>query len=41
MVQKYKNIVIRKIPEILLDKCKYDVDNYNLNIIQSSESEEE
>ena len=41
IMKKYKNIVIRKIPEILLDKCKYDVDNYNLNIIQSSESEEE
>lgn len=41
IVNKYKNIIIRKIPEILLNKCKYDVDNYNLNIVQTFESEEE
>lgn len=37
----YKNIIIKKIPEMLLDKCKFGVDNYNLNIINPPEYEEE
>lgn len=30
----YKNIVLKKIPEMLLNKCEYDVDNYNLNTVE-------
>lgn len=30
---KYPNIKIKKIPQMLLDKCEFGVDNYNLNII--------
>ena len=29
----YKNITIKKIPQMLLDKCEFSKDNYNLNII--------
>ena len=36
-----KNIVIKKIPQSLLANCEYDVDNYNLNIINPPEYEEE
>ena len=32
IMNKYKNIIIKKIPEMLLNKCKYNVDNYNLNV---------
>lgn len=37
---KYKNIILKKIPEMLLNKCEYGVENYNLNIIED-ESEEQ
>lgn len=30
---KYPNITIKKIPQMLLSKCEFDRDNYNLNII--------
>lgn len=30
---KYPNITIKKIPQMLLSKCEFDKDNYNLNII--------
>ena len=30
---KYPNITIKKIPQMLLSKCEFDMDNYNLNII--------
>ncbi len=33
VASKYSNIKLKKIPEAILSKCKYDVDNYNLNII--------
>jgi len=36
----YKNIKIKKIPQMLLGRCEYGVDNYNLNIL-SLPSEEE
>lgn len=36
----YKNIKIKKIPEMLLSKCEFGKDNYNLNIINSPECEE-
>jgi adenine-specific DNA-methyltransferase len=31
--RQYKNIVIKKIPEMLLGKCEYGKDDYSLNII--------
>lgn len=37
----YKNIKIKKIPEMLLSKCEFGKDNYNLNIINPPEYEEE
>ena len=37
----YKNIKINKIPEMLLSKCEFGKDNYNLNIINPPEYEEE
>ena len=30
--KKYSNIEIKKIPEMLLEKCEFNVENYNLNI---------
>lgn len=30
---KYSNITIKKIPQMLLSKCEFDRDNYDLNII--------
>lgn len=30
---KYPNIKIKKIPQMLLDRCEFGIDNYNLNII--------
>ena len=32
--KRYDNIIVRKIPNSILDKCKYGVDNYNLNIVE-------
>lgn len=32
--RRYDNITVRKIPKSILDKCKYGVDNYNLNIVE-------
>lgn len=37
----YKNIKIKKIPEMLLSKCEFGKDNYNFNIINPPEYEEE
>lgn len=37
----YKNIKIKKIPEMLLSKCEFGKENYNLNIINPPEYEEE
>ena len=31
--KKYSNIEIKKIPEMLLEKCEFNVENYNLNIM--------
>ena len=31
--KRYDNITIRKIPQSVLSKCEFGVDNYNLNII--------
>jgi adenine-specific DNA-methyltransferase len=37
---KYPNIIIKKIPQMLLSKCEFDKDNYNLNIINPPAYEE-
>jgi len=34
---RYKNIIIKKIPQILFDRCEFGKDNYNLNIIDVPE----
>lgn len=36
-----KNISIKKIPQSLLKNCEFDVDNYNLNIINPPEYDDE
>lgn len=41
LMNKYKNIMIKKIPESLLKKCKFNVDNYNLNVIEEIDDDEE
>ncbi|MGI6502118.1 MAG: site-specific DNA-methyltransferase [Anaerostipes sp.] len=37
----YKNIVIKKLPQMLLDKCEFAVENYNFNIVNPTEYEED
>ena len=32
---------MKKIPQSVLDKCEYSVDNYNLNIVEVLECDEE
>lgn len=32
-VKAYKNIAIKKIPQMLLDSCQFSKENYNLNIV--------
>ena len=39
--RRYENITVRKIPQSVLDKCEYGVDNYNLNIVNPPELDEE
>ena len=39
--KKYSNIEIKKIPEMLLEKCEFNIENYNLNIINTPIYEEE
>lgn len=34
---KYKNIKIKKIPEMLLNRCEYGIDSYSLNVIEEEE----
>jgi adenine-specific DNA-methyltransferase len=36
-----KQIVIKKIPQMLLSKCEFGKDNYNLNIVNPPVYEEE
>ena len=38
---RYDNINVRKIPQSVLAKCEYGVDNYNLNIVNPPELDEE
>ena len=39
--KRYDNITVKKIPQSVLDKCEYGVDNYNLNIVELPECDEE
>lgn len=39
--KRYDNINVRKIPQSVLKKCEFGVDNYNLNIIDPPEIDEE
>ncbi len=39
--KRYDNITVKKIPQSVLSKCEYGVDNYNLNIIDVPECDEE
>lgn len=39
--KRYENITVRKIPQSVLDKCEYGVDNYDLNIVDPPELDEE
>lgn len=32
--KRYDNIQVKKIPQSVLDKCEYGVDNYNLNVVE-------
>ena len=38
---KYQRKNIKKIPEMLLEKCEFNVENYNLNIINTPIYEKE
>ena len=37
----YKNISIKKIPQMLLERCEFDKENYNLNIVNPPVYDEE
>ena len=37
----YKNIAVKKIPQLLLSRCEFGKENYNLNIVDPPEYEEE
>lgn len=39
--KQFKNITIKKIPQVLLGKCEFGVDNYNLNIVDVPSVDEE
>ena len=38
---KYKNIKIKKIPEMLLNRCVYGIDSYALNVVEEEEEYED
>ena len=38
---RYENIQVRKIPQSVLDKCEYGVNNYDLNIVDIPDVDEE
>lgn len=40
IAKQFKNIKVKKIPNMLLNNCQFDVDNYNLNIVSASNCEE-
>ena len=37
---KFSNITIKKIPQILLDRCEFGKLEYNLNIIEEAQPED-
>lgn len=39
--KKYSNITVKKIPQMLLDRCEFGKENYNLNIINTPVYEED
>ena len=39
--KRYSNITIKKIPQMLLNRCEFDKENYNLNITNPPSYEEE
>jgi adenine-specific DNA-methyltransferase len=39
--RRYENIQVRKIPQSVLAKCEYGIENYNLNIVSPPELDEE
>ena len=39
--RQYENISVKKIPQSVLEKCEYGVDNYDLNIVNPPEIDEE
>lgn len=39
--KRYDNITVKKIPQSILRKCEYGVDNYNLNIVEVPECDKE
>lgn len=39
--KRYDNVVVRKIPKSILEKCEYGKQDYNLNIVDVSEFEED
>ena len=39
--KRYDNIEVRKIPQTVLKKCEYGVDNYDLNIVNPPEIDED
>lgn len=39
--KRYDNITVKKIPQSVLAKCEFGVDNYNLNIVDVSDFEED
>lgn len=39
--KRYPHITIKKIPQMLLNRCEFDRNNYNLNIVHPPVYEEE
>ena len=39
--KRYDNISVRKIPQLVLEKCEFGIDDYNLNIIDPPVFDEE
>jgi len=39
--KRHKNIIVQKIPDIILGKCEFGKDNYNFNIVENVEVDDE
>ena len=39
--KRFANITVRKIPQMILGKCEFSKDNYDLNIINATKAEAE